>query len=473
MSINEKLLRLSAARNGIITALGAKGVTATGHGIEDFAADVAAIETGPQVEALSVTQNGTYTAPAGKAYSPITVNVPSSGGETPEAEIKDVNFYDDWTNKRVYSYTAAEFLAMSAMPENPTHAGAIAKGWNWTLADAKAYVTAYGGLEIGQMYDLNDEDGAKTRIYVTVEKGQEVTLILTANERILWGDGTAAETDPATARSHTYQTAGSYCIKLLASGNLSAVSGALNAANGYAGEGGDAASDCVTRIEMGKNTSYVSYSLRGLINLETLILPYTITAVQSVPYCHSLKGLTLPSGAGDMSSTPFTGNTDMRYFAVSKTAAVKTAVQMFGYCRNLRQLTMAEGSTYLPGCREAEKLERVLGPETSRAPTNYAYCKSALKQLPNIENIQTIQTAVFQYCSSLEELRITGEDKSVGAAAFQYCRGAKRIVLDALVTATGAGVFRYCTKAKKITATANGGFVTTSSSYNYQFWLSA
>ena len=33
------------------------------------------------VEALSVTQNGTYTAPTGKAYSPVTVNV--SGGDSP------------------------------------------------------------------------------------------------------------------------------------------------------------------------------------------------------------------------------------------------------------------------------------------------------------------------------------------------------------------------------------------------------
>ena len=32
------------------------------------------------VESLSVTQNGTYTAPTGKAYSPVTVNV--SGGDT-------------------------------------------------------------------------------------------------------------------------------------------------------------------------------------------------------------------------------------------------------------------------------------------------------------------------------------------------------------------------------------------------------
>ena len=35
---------------------------------------------GVTVEPLSVTANGTYTAPTGKAYSPVTVNVPSSGG---------------------------------------------------------------------------------------------------------------------------------------------------------------------------------------------------------------------------------------------------------------------------------------------------------------------------------------------------------------------------------------------------------
>lgn len=35
---------------------------------------------GIDVEALSVTQNGTYTAPSGKAYSPVTVNVEGGGG---------------------------------------------------------------------------------------------------------------------------------------------------------------------------------------------------------------------------------------------------------------------------------------------------------------------------------------------------------------------------------------------------------
>ena len=39
------------------------------------------------VEALSATENGTYTAPAGKAYSPVTVNVPNSYAAADEGKV--------------------------------------------------------------------------------------------------------------------------------------------------------------------------------------------------------------------------------------------------------------------------------------------------------------------------------------------------------------------------------------------------
>ena len=51
---------------------------------DDFVSAIGDIQTGGgssvTVEALNVTQNGTYTAPSGTAYSPVTVNV--SGGGT-------------------------------------------------------------------------------------------------------------------------------------------------------------------------------------------------------------------------------------------------------------------------------------------------------------------------------------------------------------------------------------------------------
>lgn len=46
MSISDKLTRLASAREDIIDALADKGVTATGHGFEDFPDDIAAITGG-------------------------------------------------------------------------------------------------------------------------------------------------------------------------------------------------------------------------------------------------------------------------------------------------------------------------------------------------------------------------------------------------------------------------------------------
>ena len=43
------------------------------------------------VESLSVTENGTYTAPTGKAYSPVNVNVGGGGGSLP-AEYQEVEY---------------------------------------------------------------------------------------------------------------------------------------------------------------------------------------------------------------------------------------------------------------------------------------------------------------------------------------------------------------------------------------------
>lgn len=46
---------------------------------------------GVDVEPLTVTENKTYTAPAGKAYSPVTVNVSGGGGDWKTANVTFIN----------------------------------------------------------------------------------------------------------------------------------------------------------------------------------------------------------------------------------------------------------------------------------------------------------------------------------------------------------------------------------------------
>ena len=76
----------------------------------------------------------------------------------------DVIFYD-YDGTVITQYSSAHFAALTELPPNPTHDGLTAKGWNWTLSDAKAYVAEYGKLNIGQMYVPTD---GKTKIYITI-----------------------------------------------------------------------------------------------------------------------------------------------------------------------------------------------------------------------------------------------------------------------------------------------------------------
>lgn len=91
-----------------------------------------------------------------------------------EEEEFTVRFYD-FDGTIVAQYTRSAFINLSAMPANPTHAGLTSQGWNWSLADAQAYVAEFGGLDIGQMYCTTD---GKTKLYITIENTSRMTLPL-------------------------------------------------------------------------------------------------------------------------------------------------------------------------------------------------------------------------------------------------------------------------------------------------------
>ena len=72
---------LTSLFDDIADAIRAKDGTSAEIVADDFPTRIAAIPTGgggATVEALQVNTNGTYTAPTGTAYSPVTVAVPNS-----------------------------------------------------------------------------------------------------------------------------------------------------------------------------------------------------------------------------------------------------------------------------------------------------------------------------------------------------------------------------------------------------------
>jgi hypothetical protein len=110
----------------------------------------------------------------------------------------------------------------SDLPANPTHTGLTAQGWNWTVTQLKAQLTAMPDQKIyvGQMYVTTS--GA-TEIDVVMHEGRLspiMSIAVNGTVEIDWGDGTTPDTVTGGSTSsrlnptHTYASGGNYTIKV-------------------------------------------------------------------------------------------------------------------------------------------------------------------------------------------------------------------------------------------------------------------
>lgn len=96
-----KVLVNESSLTGIADAIRGKNGETTTYKPSEMAAAITAISGGaePVIEALSITSNGTYTAPDGvDGYSPVTVNVPQDGGPPESAFVFSRNCSYRFTN---------------------------------------------------------------------------------------------------------------------------------------------------------------------------------------------------------------------------------------------------------------------------------------------------------------------------------------------------------------------------------------
>ena len=397
-------------------------------------------------------------------------------------ENADVLFVD-YDGTELYGYSKTEFLALTELPPNPTHSDLTAQGWNWTLSDAKTYVTSYNKLCIGQNYITDD---GKTRIYITVDTYPVITLCWRQNKNngvvINWGDDSDTEVVNSTNNTltnvsiyHTYENPGDYII------TMSPIEG-CNFSIGRGGTGtaffGDmyksrGITSQVKKIELGNVSVLSSYCLSNCIGIETITMPTSLgnpSAIWASIFqgCLSLKCIVMPSGqtAANLGNGYGT-NLKMKYLSLPKSYIKSTYCYL---CANLKRIHLQEGCTTIGSSHyeSCQTLKYVTIPNTITSIQSYAFygcCNLFNIQLPSNCTLATgaFSSATHAFTNytmpegatelkgaltgvrDLESVTLASTCTSLGTnKSFQNCMKLKFIDLPAGITTLHASDFYQC-----------------------------
>lgn len=345
--------------------------------------------------------------------------IPTGGGGGGGVEEKQINFVD-YDGTILHSYTKAEINAMSSesdLPANPSHTGLTAQGWNWTLAQIKAQLTAMpdGPVWVGQMYITAS---GKTEIDVSMPKGRLspiMTIAVNGTITVDWGDNTTPDTVTGTSLTtrkevpHAYASAGDYTIVIsVTSGSFTFYGSStyLILRKNTTTSENRVYANCIQNIRLGSGITKIDVnSFSYCTSLASITIPKSITAIvaNAFNYCYALKSMTFPSG---ISSIPDSGlGYCYSLTRVSNPGGATTLGNMaFKYCYSLKSVTIPYGAAYVSDA--------------------FGYCES-LTSVDIPSGATYIASQAFRSCYSLTRMTIPASITSIGQTAFQSCCGIK------------------------------------------------
>lgn len=359
------------------------------------------------VESLSVTQNGTYTAPTGKAYSPVTVNVSGGGGG---GNMSDPIRFFDYDGTLVASYSAVP----ASLPSVPSHTGLTSGTWNYTLAQVTTQFNATGMCDVGANYDTVS---GCTEIDVTLDSDHlEPYLCVAVNGTVTvdWGDGSATDTITGTSwtttkfKKHSYVQAGDYVISI--DGPVGFYKSSANEPSVLTHTSGNARryiySQCINAIRLSASATIGQYAFHYLRQLKTITIPHGIASIGAYAFqeCQSLVSAIIPSSVTAIGNSSFAQCPSIKSFVMPyTTASVGTGI-LTGASTIMRAV-MPYGTTTIAG-------------------SMFASCSSLQSATHIPDTVTSIGGSAFYNCYSLQKVIIPANVGSIGVNAFSSCYSA-------------------------------------------------
>lgn len=438
-------------------------------------------------QSLTVTENGTYTAPSGVAYTPVIVNVETPTPPTPPTPVTptsgvglgDVNFID-YDGSIVYAYSKDEFLASTALPANPSHDGLTAQGWNYTLAQAKAYVTKYGFLEIGQNYVTTSGD---TEFDIVISPGRtnpNFGICVNGTVRVQWGDGrtdtvTGTSSSQVVNTSHSYNP-GAYTVKITPESGTEISFMGSPTTGSYIFHGGGSSgqtpnhayNNIVQAARLGNGIKVIQsrgfYNLRSMRSI-TIPKALTNTTGEAFNGCRNLTGFVTSENMVTVGSSAFQECSSLRMVSIGPGMTTLYSYAFSG-CQSLLSFTPPEGITIiqpsvLNGC---SAVERTVMPDTVTTYRGYTQNCTGLGTFRFNPTASQMPDGMFYGCASLKGYEMTATMTTLGEEAFYGCNTINGITVPEGITAVPAKCFQNCyclttmTLPSTITSIGNSAF---------------
>ena len=408
-----------------------------------------------------------------------------SGGGT---EAKQVNFID-YDGTILHAYTKEEANALTALPDNPTHDGLTAQGWNWTLAQVKAQLTACpdGDVWVGQMYITTS--GA-TEIDITLEADAlSPWLFIRPSGTVIidWGDGSATDTVTGNGNNdqytnHTYSSAGDYTVKLSASGastfqianGNSSYSGLLSIKNG--GSESSVYSQAVKSVRLGNGATIKGYSFTNCINLsyvtvysgsvnfsdgpfqqcyslKSFTVPSDVTVLNGLyafSKCYNLQSISLPPSLTKIGSNSFPYCYNIRYMTLPTSLTV-IGSNAFQYCYNLSLTVPSSVATFGDGAfNSMHTMKTCTIPASMSGVPDSIFSGNYLESVVIPSGVTSIGNSAFSNCYFLTEINIPSSVTSIGTSAFYQCFNLTGITLPSGLTSLGPSSLSFCFSLKSV-----------------------
>lgn len=353
------------------------------------------------------TKKGTSNTITASDFDTEIASIPSGGSIIEE---NDVNFYD-YDGTIVASYSASDFLSLTAMPDNPTHEGLTAQGWNWTLADAQDYVEDYGKCNIGQLYVTTD--GA-TKIFIELTGGRispYLGFAVNGSATVDWGDNSPTEivtgtsTTTVISTKHDYSQAGKYVISISSETPIYLI-GDYSSGTKILNNNRNSSDYCyinsIKKVWLGNNVTEFGYaSFSQCYNLESISTPVTLNTISTSNFffCKSLEKIVIPPSC-QIYNNSFNGCTKLDTIIFPNTTG-NVGNTLASSCHSLKKITLPKTIT-------------------SFGSGNFQQC-NVLSEIVVPNAISTILFQTFQGCSSITTIKLPSTITNIGSRAFEEC----------------------------------------------------